>query len=99
MPDLNKPFVMHVDASTFAVRAVIQHDQGIGLMPVAFKSRKVQPPECNLAPYDRELLALMNALIKWKHLLLGAQVIVFTDQQALRYLLTAPPGLLGKSVG
>jgi hypothetical protein len=90
MPDLNKPFVLHVDASGFAVGAVLQQDQGAGLQPVAFESRKLQPPERRLAPYDRELLALIHALLKWKHLLLGAKFIVHSDQQALKYLLTAP---------
>lgn len=90
MPDLNKPFVLHVDASNFALGAVLQQDQGKGLQPIAFESRKLQPPERNLAPYDRELLALIHALLKWKHLLLGAKFTVFTDQQALKYLLTAP---------
>eukprot|EP00884_Botryococcus_braunii_P000255 jgi/Botrbrau1/1022/Bobra.114_1s0058.1 len=90
MPDLDKPFIVHVDASGFAVGAILQQDQGQGLHPVAFESRKLQPPERKLAPYGRELLALVHALLKWKHLLLGAKFTVHTDQQALKYLLTAP---------
>jgi hypothetical protein len=90
MPDLNLPFVVHCDASGFAIGAVLQQDQGRGLQPVAFESRKLQPPERNLAPYDRELLALIHALLKWKHLLLGAKLTVHTDQHALKYLLSSP---------
>lgn len=90
MPDLEKPFVVHVDASGFAIGCVLQQDQGMGLQPVAFESRKLQPPERHLAPYDRELIALTHALMKWKHLLLGAKFTLHTDQQALKYLLTAP---------
>jgi hypothetical protein len=90
LPDLDKPFVVHVDASGYALGAVLQQDQGHGLQPVAFESRKLQPPERKLAPYDRELLALIHALLKWKHLLIGAKFTVHTDQQALKYLLTAP---------
>ena len=89
MPDLDKPFVLHVDASGFAVGAILQQDQGLGLQPVAFESRKLQPPERNLTPYDRELLALVHALLKWKHLLIGAKFTVHIDQQALKYLLTS----------
>jgi len=90
MPDLELPFVVHVDASGFAIGCVLQQDQGSGLQPIAFESRKLQPAERHLAPYDRELIALTHALLKWKHLLLGAKFTIHTDQQALRYLLTAP---------
>jgi hypothetical protein len=41
MPDLEKPFVLHVDASGYALGAVLQQDQGHGLQPVAFESRKL----------------------------------------------------------
>jgi len=90
MPSLELPFVVHVDASGFAIGCVLQQDQGAGLQPIAFESRKLQPAERHLAPYDRELIALTHALLKWKHLLLGAQFTIHTDQQALKYLLTAP---------
>jgi hypothetical protein len=63
MPDLNLPFVIHCDASGYAIGAVLQQDQNKGLQPIAFLSRKLQPPERNLAPYDRELLALVLCLV------------------------------------
>ena len=88
--DLNLPFTIHCDASGFALGAVLKQDQGRGLQPIAFLSRKFQPPERNLAPYDRELLALVQALLTWKHLILGSKLTVHTDQHALKYLLTSP---------
>jgi hypothetical protein len=83
MPDLKKPFLLHVDASGYALGAVLQQDQGYRLQPVAFESRKLQPPERKLAPYDTELLALIHALLKWKHLLIGAKFTVHADQNLL----------------
>eukprot|EP00884_Botryococcus_braunii_P008717 jgi/Botrbrau1/17847/Bobra.0127s0087.1 len=77
------------EARTYDLSACLKHDQGPGLQPVAFESRKLQPPERKLAPYYRELLALVHALLMWKHLLIGAKFTVHTDQQALKYLLTA----------
>jgi hypothetical protein len=50
----------------------------------------LQPPERNIAPYDRELLALIHALLTWKHLIAGAKLTVHTDQHALKYLLSSP---------
>jgi hypothetical protein len=90
MPDLNLPFTIYCDASGFAIGVVLQQDQGRGLQPIAFVSWKLQPPERNLAPYDRELLALVHSLLTWKHLIDGAQLTVHTDHHALKYLMTAP---------
>ena len=41
LPDPSLPFVVHTDASGFAVGAVLQQDQGKGLQPIAFMSKKM----------------------------------------------------------
>ena len=41
LPDLNKEFVVHCDASGYAVGAVLQQDHGNGLQPIAFMSKKM----------------------------------------------------------
>eukprot|EP00884_Botryococcus_braunii_P015131 jgi/Botrbrau1/23619/Bobra.55_2s0012.1 len=82
IPDLQKPFVLHVDATVCAVGAVLQQVQGHGLQPVPIEYIKLQPPERKLAPYDMELLAFIHALRKWKYLLICSEFIVHTDQQA-----------------
>lgn len=56
---------------------------------MAYESRKLQPAERNLAPYDRELMAVVYALEKWRHLLIGTAFTLHTDQAALKYLLTS----------
>ncbi|MCO5572584.1 hypothetical protein L7F22_026340 [Adiantum nelumboides] len=40
--------------------------------------------------YEEELLAVIHALESWKHYILGADFIVQTDHQSLRYFLTQP---------
>src|SRR5271167_2837300 len=67
------PFVIHADASDFAVGAVLEQDQGHGLQPVAYLSKKLKAAQCNYSVYEKELLAIVTALGEWKHYLLGSQ--------------------------
>jgi len=45
MPDPSLPFVVHTDASGFAVGAVLMQDQGKGLQPIAYLSKKMLDAE------------------------------------------------------
>ena len=55
---------------------------------VAYESRVLLKAEKSLQIYEKELLAVIHALSTWKHYLLGADFIVQTDHQTLRYFLT-----------
>ena len=90
-PDPDKPFVVHSDASDYALGAVLMQDQGDGLRPVAYASFKLKGAEINYAVHEKELLAVVNALRHWRHLLQGRHpFIVHTDHQSLVYLKSQP---------
>ena len=55
---------------------------------VAYESRILLPTEKSLQVYEKELLAVLHALSTWKHYLLGADFVVQTDHETLRYFLT-----------
>ena len=90
LPDPEKPFVVHTDASGFAVGAVLQQDQGQGLQPIAFLSKKMLPAETRYPVHEQELLAIIHALRTWRHYLDGRKFIVRTDHKSLKYLKTQP---------
>ncbi|WP_219823807.1 hypothetical protein, partial [Enterobacter cloacae complex sp. CH23B] len=45
-------------------------------------------PDLTMQVYEKELLAVIHALLSWKHYLLGADFVVQTDHQTLQYFLT-----------
>jgi hypothetical protein len=92
LPDPNVPYVVNTDASGFAVGAVLQQDQGHGLQPIAFLSKKMLDAETRYPVHEQELLAVIHALTAWRHYLLGSRfkVIVRTDHKSLQHFKTQP---------
>ena len=72
IPDTSRPFSPMTDASLLAARAVLmQRDVNGNLHPCAYFSKMFSLAERNYDIYDRELLAVILALNKWKHYLQG----------------------------
>jgi RNase H-like domain found in reverse transcriptase len=55
--------------------------------PIAFFSQKLGIRNQGLSTYEKELLALITTITKWKHYLLGNEFIIKTDQISLKHLL------------
>lgn len=90
IPDPKLPFVVSTDASGYAIGATLSQDQGRGLQPVSFLSKKMLPAECNYPVHEQELLAIICALKEWRHYLHGNKVKVITDHKSLKYLESQP---------
>jgi hypothetical protein len=82
LPDLQKPFEIEGDASGYAMGAVLMQ----GGRPVAYHSEMFQGAAKNYPTYDKELLALHQAVKHWRVYLLGKETVVHTDHQPLQYL-------------
>lgn len=55
--------------------------------PLAYLSQGLKGKSLYLSTYEKELLALVMAVMKWRHYLLEHTFVIRTDQQALKYLL------------
>lgn len=55
--------------------------------PIAFIGKAVAPKHLGLSTYEKELMAVVYAVKKWGHYLLGRYFIIRTDHFSLKYLL------------
>ena len=90
LPDPALPFVVQTDASGFAIGAVLMQDQGKGLQPICFLSKKMLPAETRYPTHEQELLAIICALKTWRHYLSGRKFRVLTDHHSLKHFKTQP---------
>jgi len=92
-PDLTKPFHIEADSSDFAMGAILSQvsseDKKWHL--VAFFSKSLTPVKRNYEIHDKEMLAIIQALQKWRHFIEGAEhkCEIWTDHKNLEYFMTA----------
>ena len=63
---------METNALGHAIEGVLSQEQEGKWKPIAFLSRIIQPVEWNYEIYDKELLTIVEAIIKWRQYLLDA---------------------------
>ncbi|CAN6573952.1 unnamed protein product [Malus baccata var. baccata] len=96
-PDWTLPFELMCDASDYAVSAVLGQRRDKLPHVIYYASRTLNDAQLNYATTEKELLAVVFALEKFRSYLVGAKVIVYSDHSALKYLLSkkeAKPRLL-----
>jgi hypothetical protein len=76
------------DASNFAVGAVL--GQHVGKLPhvIYYASKTLMDAQVNYTTTEKELLAVVFALDKFRSYLLGSKVIIYFNHVTLRHLLT-----------
>ncbi|GBG92109.1 hypothetical protein CBR_g54409 [Chara braunii] len=86
LPDPTLPFILTTYASQYGIGAVLQQDDGNGLRPVEFMSKKIKTQKLQDSTYEKELYALVCALKHWKHFLLGRHFKIFSDHSTLQWM-------------
>ena len=75
------------DASDFAIGAVLGQRIDNKLHVIYYSSRTLNDAQLNYTTTEKEFLAVVFALEKFRPYLLGSKTIIFTDHSALRYLM------------
>ena len=89
--DRKKEFHVHFDASSIVLGIVLTlSGEGAIDHPIAFASRKLLTIEKNYTTNEIKGIAMVYALKKFRHYLLGGQFKMFTDHSTLKYLVSKP---------
>ncbi|XP_055959726.1 uncharacterized protein LOC130014813 [Mercurialis annua] len=85
-PDWSLPFELMCDASDQALGCVLGQRKEKRVHVIYYASRTLAGAQLNYTTTEKEMLAVVFALDKFRSYLLGAKTIVFTDHAALRHL-------------
>ncbi|KAM2179025.1 hypothetical protein ACFX1R_034045 [Malus domestica] len=86
--DWSIPFELMCDASDYALGAVLGQRKNKQPHVIYYASCTLNDAQLNYSTTEKELLAVVFALDKFRSYLIDTKVIVFTDHAALKYLFT-----------
>ncbi|WJZ95307.1 hypothetical protein VitviT2T_014086 [Vitis vinifera] len=87
-PNWQLPFKVMCDASDFAIGVVLGQREDGKPYVIFYANKTLNEAQRNYTTTEKELLAVVFALDKFRVYLVGSFIIVFTDHSALKYLLT-----------
>lgn len=90
-PAPNSDLALVTDASDTAIGAVLEQKFGDSWRPLGFFSRKLSNAEKNYSTYDRELLAIYDAVKYFRHMLEARHFVIKTDHKPLVYAFSQKP--------
>ncbi|KAL0448652.1 UNVERIFIED_CONTAM: Retrovirus-related Pol polyprotein from transposon.6 [Sesamum latifolium] len=87
-PDWSIPFEIMCDARNYAVGAVLGQRIEKTNHVIYYASKTLDAAQCNYSTTEKELLAIVFTLDKFRSYLLGSKIVVFSDHAALKHLLS-----------
>lgn len=84
-PSTDSPLTLMTDASDTSVGASIQQKEGNVWKPLGFFSKRLSETQKKYSTYDRELLAIYLAIVHFRYLIEGREIVVLTDHKPLTY--------------
>lgn len=82
LPDFNKSFTVETDTSGIGIGAVLSQDHH----PVAYISKALGSKAQALSTYEKECMAIILAVSKWKPYLQRKEFTILTDHKSLIHL-------------
>ena len=86
-PDWNLTFELICDSSDYAVEAVLAQRKDGKLHAIYYASKTLNVAQVNHPTTEKELLAVIYALKKFRSYVIGSKIIVYIDHSALKFLM------------
>lgn len=82
LPNFAKPFAIETDASSKGIGAVLLQDHH----PLAYVSKALGVKNQGLSTYEKEYLAILMAVDKWRQYLQHGEFFIYSDHRSLSHL-------------
>src|SRR5699024_7172566 len=83
-----KPFIVTSDASDTAMGATLSQIIDNEKRVIEFASKHFTPTQQRYSTIEKEATAIIFALRKWRHFLLGQEITIETDHRPLQWLMS-----------
>lgn len=82
LPNFSQPFVLEADPSGTGIGAILMQNG----RPILFLSKALGPKALATSTYEKEAMAILEAIKKWRHYFASTSIIIRTNQQSLKYI-------------
>jgi len=89
-PNWDLPFQISSDASDTVIGAVLNKEEDKKPYAICYISKNLSPAELNYIVAEKEFLAVIYAINKFKHYITGCPVVLYIDHSAIKYLANKP---------
>ncbi|ORD96396.1 TF26 [Hepatospora eriocheir] len=80
-PDMNKPFIIEADASDYAIGRILKQEN----KEIGYFSKHLSKSECNYTVMEKEMLAILRTVQKFRKIIYGSKIIIKTDHANLTF--------------
>ena len=84
LPNLHHPFEIYMDAFDYALGTVIAQSSH----PFSFHSKNFNDIVRSYSTHEKEMHAIVKSLNKWRHYVLGKEMIILTEHKPLQFTLS-----------
>ena len=91
-PRFGEPFCLYTDASQFAVGCCLAQADKSGVeFPIAYGSQRLTPAQVPWSTVEKEAYAVIWAIGRFRTIIFGAPITVYSDHNPLRFLTECAP--------